>query len=259
MSARVAAFLGFVLLVTPSLPAQEATRGAPVFGTDVSLVLLPVFVIDREGKAARGLAAGDFEVREDGGKAEIVSFRYVDTAEAEDDEVPLASAARRRFLLLFDKSFTEPSGLRRAQRAAGDFVRRRLGFSDLAAVATFDIHNGIRLVAGFTQDRALLVHAIDTLGVPSLTRISDPLALAADLNVSDLARLGAGTDDEAPQERLDDMLRVVVGRMRAAEEQVYQQNVEKLLGGFEALAGAFGTWTERRGTATAACATRSGR
>jgi VWFA-related protein len=241
VSKRVVAVLGLFLLGVASLPAQETARQAPVFGTDVSLVLLPVFVIDGDGKAARGLRAEDFEIREDGAQAKVVSFRYVDTTEAQEDEVPLASAARRRFLLLFDKSFTDPSGLRRSQRAAGDFVRRRLGFSDLAAVATFDIHNGVRLVAGFTQDRALLVHAIDTLGVPSLTRISDPLALAADLDISDLARVGAGVDEstpQGPQALLEDMLKVAVGRMRAAEEQVYQQHIEKLLGGFEALAGA---------------------
>jgi VWFA-related protein len=198
-----------------------------------------VFVIDREGKAARGLQAEDFEVREDGHKAQIVSFHYVDTTQSDEDtEIPLASAARRRFLLLFDKSFTDPSGLRRAQRAAGDLVRRRLALSDLAALATFDIHNGIRLVAGFTEDRALLAHAIDTLGVPSITRISDPLALAADLDVGDLARTRVATEETTPQALLDDVLKVIVNRMRAAEEQAYQQNIELLLGGFEALARA---------------------
>ena len=236
MSNRAAVFLGLAVLAPAALPAQEPAPKAPVFRSDVSLVLLPVFVIDRDGKAVRGLQPADFEVREDGHKAEVVSFRYVDTTEIdEDSELQLDSAARRRFLLLFDKSFTSPSGLRRAQRAAGDFVRHRLAFSDLAGVATFDINNGVRLVAGFTDDRALLAHAIDTLGVPSLTRISDPLALAADIGVSDLARMRTGEAETGEQALLDDVLRVLVNRMRAAEEQVYLQNIERLLGGFEAL------------------------
>ena len=116
MSNRAAVFLGLAVLAPAALPAQEPAPKAPVFRSDVSLVLLPVFVIDRDGKAVRGLQPADFEVREDGHKAEVVSFRYVDTTEIdEDSELQLDSAARRRFLLLFDKSFTEPSGLRRGE------------------------------------------------------------------------------------------------------------------------------------------------
>jgi VWFA-related protein len=196
----------------------------------VSLVLLPVFVIDRDGRAVRGLGPADFEVQEDGRRAEVVSFRYVDTTDADEDDEPLASAARRRFLLLFDKSFTDIAGLTRAQRAAGDFVRQRLASSDLAAVATFDVNKGARLVANFTQDRALLAHAIATLGVPSLTRISDPLVLAADLNVTDIRPALGGAEEATPQEMVDDVMQVLVGQMRSAEQQAYQQHIEKLLG-----------------------------
>ena len=104
-------------------------------------------------------------MQQDGRPAEVVSFRYIDTTDAEEqDELRVASAARRRFLLLFDKSFTDLAGPARSRRAAGDFVRRRLAPSDLAAVATFDVNNGIRVVANFTEDRALLSHAIATLG-----------------------------------------------------------------------------------------------
>ena len=229
--------LGLALAAPLALPAQERPPAAPVFGSDVSLVLLPVFVVDRDGRAVRGLQPTDFEVREDGRPAEIVSFRYVDTTQSdEQDDLALASAARRRFLLLFDKSFTDPGGLHRAQQAAGDFVRRRLAFSDLAAVATFDINDGIRLVANFTDDRALLAHAVDTLGVPTLTRISDPLGLAADLAITDLR--SSPQDSTAPGALLEDVLRVMVRRMRSAEEQAYLDNVEMLLGSLRTLARA---------------------
>src|SRR5260370_35429367 len=119
---------------------EENRRRAPVFTSEVSLVSLPVFIVDREGRAVPGLAVGDFELYEDGKRVEVVSFRYVDTTSPEDqDRIRQASAARRRFLLLFDKSFTDPAGLPRAQRPAADFGRHRLAESALAAVATFDI------------------------------------------------------------------------------------------------------------------------
>lgn len=229
--------VGLGLVATLALPEQERPPAAPVFRSGVSLVLLPVFVMDRDGRAVRGLQPTDFEVQEDSRRAEVVSFRYVDTTESdEQDDLGRASAARRRFLLLFDKSFTDPAGLHRAQQAAGDFVRRRLAFSDLAAVATFDINNGVRLVANFTEDRALLSHAVDTLGVPTLTRISDPLGLAADFAITDLR--SSPQDSTAPGALLEDVLRVMVRRMRSAEEQSYLRNVEMLLEGLGGLARA---------------------
>jgi VWFA-related protein len=233
--------LGIVLLhlAPPVLRAQEGKPVTPVFQSNVSLVLLPVFVVDRDGRAVRGLQAEDFEVREDGRPSPIVSFRYVDTtASGEEAELPLTSAARRRFLLLFDKSFTELGGLDRARRAASDFVRHRLASSDLAAVATFDVHNGVRLVANFTDDRVLLAHAVETLGVPSLTHVSDPLALAADQGITDLTLQLRANQGATNQALVDDVASVLVRQMRAAEDQSYLQNVALLFDGLEDLARA---------------------
>jgi VWFA-related protein len=217
-------------------PASSPADQAPVFGTDVSLVLMPVFVIDGDGKAVRGLTASDFEVQLDGRRAEVVSFRYVDTTDAaEADELRVASAARRRFLLLFDKSFTDLPGLQRSRQAARDFVIRRLAATDLAAVATFDVQNGIRLVANFTEDRALLSHAIATLGVPSLTRINDPLGLAADIGITDLQRMEAASDASTEQ-TADSFARAQLNRMRSADDQTYLHDVGTLLEGLDGLA-----------------------
>ena len=234
--------LGLSALALASLArAQETPRpaAAPVFRSDVSVVLMPVFVIDKDGKAVRGLRAADFEVQQDGRPAEVVSFRYIDTTDTEgQDELRVASAARRRFLLLFDKSFTDLPGLERSRRAASDLVRRRLEPADLAAVATFDIHNGIRVVANFTEDRAVLSHAIATLGVPSLTRITDPLALAADLAITDLQAAEALQEAALPQELVDSFARAQMIRMRSADEQTYLHNVGTLLDGLDGLAAA---------------------
>ena len=229
------------LVLAPLVPAQEKPRpeATPVFRSDVSLVLMPVFVIDKDGKAVRGLTAADFEVQQDGRPAEVVSFRYIDTTDAdEQDELRVASAARRRFLLLFDKSFTNLAGLTRSRRAAGDFVRRRLAPSDLAAVATFDVNSGIRVVANFTEDRALLSHAIATLGVPSLSRIADPLALAADFAITDLQAAEAIQEAALPAELVDSFARAQMVRMRSSDEQTYLHNVGTLLEGLDGLAAA---------------------
>src|SRR5688572_8904132 len=150
-------------VTTVAAPEDAPPPARPVFASEVSLVLLPVFVVDGDGRAVRGLGPNDFELWQDGKEVEVVSFRYVDTTDTdEQDEVKQASAARRRFLLLFDKSFTLPAGLNRAQKAALNFVRHQLAPSDLGAVATFDVNQGLKMVANFTDDRGLLAHAIQT-------------------------------------------------------------------------------------------------
>lgn len=220
--------------------SSAATRKPvpPVFGTELALVLLPVFVADGKGRAIGGLSAQDFELYADGKRAEVVSFRYVDTTSDEDQEsLRQASAARRRFLLLFDKSFTEVGGLNRAQRAAAEFVRSGLAASDLAAVATFDVDKGIRIVANFTEDRVLLAHAVATLGATNVTRISDPLGLAADLSATDLTLPGVQDSSQVITDAtLTGVLAVLARRMRAAEEDQYRRHIQTLIGGLEELA-----------------------
>lgn len=61
----------------PAVPEERPGARAPVFGTGISLVQLPVFVIDGEGHAARRLTAADCEVEEVGRRAEVVSFEKV--------------------------------------------------------------------------------------------------------------------------------------------------------------------------------------
>jgi VWFA-related protein len=223
--------LVFPATLSPQEPRESKT---PLFRSDVSVVLLPVFVIDKDGKAVRGLSAADFEVKADGRRADVVSFRYVDTTDDDEDELRVASAARRRFLLLFDKSFTDLAGLDRARRAAADFVKRRLTPSDLAGVATFDVQSGIRVIANFTEDRALLAHAVASLGVPQISRISDPLGLAADLGVADIT-IGRDTEAVADQD-MNGALAVLARQMRSAEEEAYRSHVTTLIVGLRDLA-----------------------
>ena len=237
-SVRLAFCAALLLAVSPLRAAQNAKP--PVFSSQVSLVLLPVFVADSSGQAVRGLRPEDFTLYEDGKPVEVVSFRYVDTTSAEDlEQIREASAARRRFLLLFDKSFTEAGGLRRARAAAIEFVRTKLTPSDLAAVATFDANRGIRMVANFTEDRGLLAHAIATLGVPSISRITDPLGLAADLMATDVPLAGMRADSDTPGQLLaESMLVPIMRRMRAADLQSYHANVTMLVNSFRDLATA---------------------
>jgi VWFA-related protein len=232
-----ASYLAALALASSPAVADKRPARPPVFGTEISLVSVPVFVVDKDGRAMRGLALEDFELVEDGKPARIVSFQYIDTTEAgEVDALRLAPAARRHFLLLFDMSFTDPGGLYRAREAASDFVRRRLAPSDLAAVATFDVNRGIRLVANFTEDRSLLLHAVGTLGVAGLARINDPLSLSADIVSPDIQANAAGRFGETSGAVTDQVSAAILRMMRAADQDMYRRQVMMLVGSLEELA-----------------------
>ncbi|MEO8361066.1 MAG: VWA domain-containing protein, partial [Vicinamibacteria bacterium] len=215
----------------------RAQKAPVVFGSEIALVQVPVFVSRSDGSAVLGLTEADFVVEQDGKRVPVVSFRSVDTTLPGDSQeaIKQSSAARRRFLLLFDKSFTDLAGLARARKAAKEFVLHDLADSDLAAVATFDFLRGVRLVANFTEDRRVLEHAIHTLGIPSLSKISDPLAIAADFQSTDLVRDHALSSAETPQELMTQVLSVLVRQMQSAEQQAYRARVETLLQGLRGL------------------------
>ncbi|HEY0783981.1 MAG TPA: VWA domain-containing protein, partial [Thermoanaerobaculia bacterium] len=139
--------------------------------TRVVDVEVPVNVVGRDGEPVRGLTAADFTVQDDGATQKITHFEVVDLAAppapaAARQPVPLEPppAGRRHFLLLFDLSFSSPTAVLKARLAARDFLLHSLAPSDLAAVATFSLENGPRLVVSFTPDRAQLARGIDTLG-----------------------------------------------------------------------------------------------
>ena len=46
--------------------AQQPTPQTPVFGSDVRVVAVPVFVTDKGGRAVPGLSAADFEIEDQG-------------------------------------------------------------------------------------------------------------------------------------------------------------------------------------------------
>jgi VWFA-related protein len=169
---------------------------------EVVVVEVPVNVTDRDGQPVRGLTIDDFEVYDEGDRQKLTGLEVVDLevlSPGEEAIEQLPSTSRRHFMLLFDLSFSTPSAVLRARLAARDFVLQNLHPADLAAVATFSLEDGPRLVVTFTPDRAQLARAIDTLGV------RDPKERAA-LNLDPLRflvappsgeRQGAGQDRDS--------------------------------------------------------------
>jgi VWFA-related protein len=201
--------LCLVLLAAP-LSAQKARNAETPDSADrfeetsqVVAVEVPVNVIGRDGQPVRGLTANDFEIFDEGDRQVITDFEVIDlsSAEAETRRMEtrrveaLGAAARRHFLLLFDLSFSSPTAILRARLAARDFLLTSLHPADLAAVATYSLETGPKLVLTFTPDRAQLARAIDTLGFQSVfdARERDPLRFLIDPSTDELTRTTASS------------------------------------------------------------------
>src|SRR5688572_8799205 len=109
----------------------------------VTIVEVPVTVVDRDGNAVRGLTAANFELTDDGKRVPIEYFETLDlpaiTAEAERkrEEAPLPPAATRHFLVMFDLANSSPGTIVRSGEAAKQFVEEQLGERDVAAISVF--------------------------------------------------------------------------------------------------------------------------
>jgi len=197
MARRTAAGLALLAVVTLGTTPVAPSQGTAEFSTDITVVTVPVFVTDKSGKAVAGLPASAFEITDEGKPVPLVGFHEVDVDDPASAEALRGSlAGRRQFLLLFDLSFSDVSGLVRSRASAIDFVMRTMAATDLGAVGTFSANHGVRLLVGFTSDRLQLKKAIETLGVLQLDRRADPLGLAYDLTDVGSALADAATGGE---------------------------------------------------------------
>lgn len=169
-----------LLVLLLALPLNAQYRET----VSVSVVEVPVTVVDRSGNPVRGLTKEQFEIFVDGKKVPVTGFETIDMTTIDESSraqpaTPLPAAAYRNFLLLFDFSGSTPGTITRAQTAAREFVAAHLKRRDLCAVATFSVEKGMEVLTSFTSDRDLLLHVLDNLIQPTYIKVQDPLRLAA--------------------------------------------------------------------------------
>jgi VWFA-related protein len=240
--------LSLLALPSPSVAQKaEASRAdAPVRETaEVVLVEVPVRVVDRDGQPIRGLQASQFELFDEGEKQTIVGFDAIDLAQKSVDRQPISEflnpAARRHFLILFDLTFARPGAILAAQRAAKQFVLGGMTDRDFAAVATFSVEKGVRMLVTFSSDRVQLARAVDTLGLTITEDLSkDPLGFAFDISrVGATARGGGGLGDkESRAAAIIETLQTMQQVTRARMDEYARGRVAQLTQSFGSLARA---------------------
>jgi len=129
---------------------------------EVSLVTVPVAVLDRAGRFIEGLGLSDFTLLEDDQPQTLVHF------DGEPTPVSLVVA--------LDASDSMKETLWSAQKAANDFIAALPSFYKICVIGFSDT---VTLARDFTYDRQGLVSAVNTLKPSGRTALYDALRAAA--------------------------------------------------------------------------------
>ena len=218
--------------------AQSAQKPALTFGTDISLMAIPVFVTDKDGKTVSGLTEQDFEI-EDGGKATPVQGFL---AIAGDADLPASSitssgvtlSSRRQFVLLFDLALSRGVNVERARAAARKFLDGNVRPRDLVSVVT-STQQGMKTLLGLSPDRGQVKLAIDAVGRGDVSTNRDPLGIIFDAGLSPSISQAEGATTRGQDIAADDAREKALMVMRQ-QRQAYTQQITQFLGGFQALA-----------------------
>ncbi|MEO8359369.1 MAG: VWA domain-containing protein, partial [Vicinamibacteria bacterium] len=243
-------FVSALLCAVLCGPSQAQTPQRPpiTFGTDLTVIAVPVFVTGKDGKTIPGLTAADFELFDSGKPVSIDSFVAVSADQQTGSSAEATSSAmRRQFLFLFDLDFSRPINLEKSRRAAKQFILKSLSPSDLVAVATVN-PSGFKALLNFTTDRAQAVSAIDGLGLGGAGRQRDPLGLLYDATLAqDLAGAADQTEGSSKgQQIFAEELRDQALQLVRSDNRAYVKHVEQFLGGFQSLARTLDTIKGRK-------------
>jgi VWFA-related protein len=178
----------------PPVAPGPATRAAstpiqtPIIETTTSeLVLIELYVRDKDGSAVKDLTPADVVLKIDQSSAAkpIVSLEWVEpppavveaAAEAAGEPVPAEVEPRpspsrrdwpRRFLLFFDDSTSSYVNMTNARRAAMNYLARPGPSSDQFSIAVYDERRKLSILHEFTSDKAILIQLLES-------SLADPL------------------------------------------------------------------------------------
>lgn len=176
-SALIIIGMGAAGVLLPHLVRAQAPAGPPsgqpavTFQAEVTYVDVDTIVTDDQGHFITGLTKDDFEVLEDGKPQKIDTFSVVDipveralrfvfrdrpiTPDVRSNARPFAG---RLYVIVLDDLDVSLHRTTHVRRFAREFIEKRLGANDLAAVV---YTSGINAGQDFTNDQQLLLAAVD--------------------------------------------------------------------------------------------------
>jgi VWFA-related protein len=167
MRALALVFLGMAAFGQVA-PKPEAQPSLPTLRITVTLVQVDAVVTDSHGRHVPNLAAGDFELLQDGVPQKISYFSYVPAPEPLPPAPPALTPkpiapdqVKRTVALVVDDLALSFDSIVRVRNALRQYIEREMQPGDLAAIVRTG--GGIALLEQFTTDRRLLLEAVDLL------------------------------------------------------------------------------------------------
>lgn len=146
---------------------QEQRQRPLRHDTSAVVKLVPVRVLDAEGRPVRGLTKADFALTDNGKPQAITEFevhesggRSVGPEAAKPAAEPVQSGSARRVFFVLDMQGGDLFGNRDAKKTVLAFVKDNLGPGDEASVMTFGAITGLVLRQYLTSDVAKVESAI---------------------------------------------------------------------------------------------------
>lgn len=179
------------LLTALTLAAQQPDD-VPVFRTSANLVIVTVFVRDRQGKPVTGLRKEDFVLTENGKPQTISVFDFQQLAPEVKEPVAVAAAPkmepnaeakpetlagrarfrdRRLLVLFFDWSSLKTADQIHAKEAAETFLKEKMTAADLVQIVSFGTR--LKVEQEFTGDRELLLGVISKFQAGEMSELAD--------------------------------------------------------------------------------------
>ncbi|MFH1944853.1 MAG: VWA domain-containing protein [Acidobacteriota bacterium] len=184
-----AVFISLVifLIVSPQSSGQWAkSTGDKNLQHNVTVVLklIQVYVVDKKGDPVTDLTRGDFELYDDGLRKPLAAFeKHAVTSlekiqktnpDAEVEMSPPPPDMNRKFILLFDLTRTNISGIGMSKRTARRFIESNMQPHDEVTVMSYSTISGLSLHTYRSADRDIVLQAIERVkGLPE--RKEDPL------------------------------------------------------------------------------------
>ena len=187
-----------------------------------SLVQVDVTVTDKNGKHIAGLKPENFQLSEDNQTQKLAAVDYYDVGikstelgfgpidieldgMGDSEELRAICRDHRMIVLYFDRTSMTPEDMLRAIDESRRFIREQMTPEDLVAIASFG--KELRVIRGFTNDRALLESALGFLspdkkgtasGAPSDDPVDKSLRLATTAERLDAAGAIAEMVEQIP-------------------------------------------------------------
>jgi VWFA-related protein len=154
-----------------SLMASDAPQNQPqqARGHDAAAVikLVPVRILDAEGRPVRGLKKEDFTLHDNGELKTITEFEVYESNETRraaeagaEAKTQMRPEAKRRFFFVLDMQASDLFGNRDSKNAVLEFVENQLKSGDEASVMTFGALTGLVLKQYLTSDLDKIKKAI---------------------------------------------------------------------------------------------------